>query len=345
MTLSKWDEYFIHQAYESVVETKVTKERLYFGCHNTDGTLHMAVGLGVYPEKKLMDAYVCLRHNNTQYNLRLYRHVTDGDFNDLQIGPLKISIIEPMKRWAIELKDKGENGNESGINCSLEFEGLDEPYLARLKTAEFLQYNQPGRYSGNIRIKDQNFDVTGFIGGRDRSWRAELPESVMKPFGGHFWMLAHFPESWLFFHGFPLFDVPTPADFDGAVSDYEGNAEPIEQVLHRIEFLPDTQALASADLQLLHTNGKKRNLKIKPISRTLSFTGGGYITQGQDHGSMHIEGEQWDVSVPADIGSEQFGALGMGQQIAEFNLDGEVGVGILETSYSPDKDQEYKPTW
>ena len=116
MGITKWDEYLIHQTYDTIDAGEVEVDRVYLGCHNTDGTLHLAMGLGSYPQDNIMDGYVCVRHEAVQHNLRLSRHL-QGDRADTQIGPLSVKVIEPLKRWGLYV---GEN--DYGIRCSIEFQ-------------------------------------------------------------------------------------------------------------------------------------------------------------------------------------------------------------------------------
>ena len=91
MPITKWDDYLIHQTADTI-DTGVNNDpdfmdRLYIGCHSQDGTIHLAVGLGTYPNKNIMDGFVIIRLNDIQHNLVLSRYL-NGDRSDMQIGPL-----------------------------------------------------------------------------------------------------------------------------------------------------------------------------------------------------------------------------------------------------------------
>jgi hypothetical protein len=142
----------------------------------------------------------------------------------------------------------------------------------------------------------------------------------------------------------PLWEGPEPF-FAAAILNDDGSIVPVTEVRHRIEFMPALRVLAKLALLLKDANGKEWHVIAKPISPALYFTGAGYEKQGEDKGPFDMEGDHWDVSRPAEIGSPLFGSQGMSEYVAEFQLDGEAGVGILEISYCPDKEREYKPTW
>ncbi len=340
MAITKWDEYLIHQTYDTIDNGEVDVDRLYLTCHDADGDLHLAVGMGVYPKAGVMDGFACVRHGNTQHNLRLSRHAR-GDRSDTRIGPLVVEVIEPLKRWGAYL-----DGNEHvDVRFEMEFVGRGEPFLSRSSLIPFVHYNQPGRCSGSITVAGRRIDLHGFPGARDRSWRMQLAPQPGSTWLGHFWIMAQFPGCWLSLHGLPLWDG-LPPDFHSALVYDGGPVVPVNEVRHRIGFVPGARALAGVELLLIDSEGKERHVVAKPKSPALYIgSGAAYESQGQDRGPSHIEGERWQLSRPADVGSRPFGLIGMSEYVADFQLDGTQGVGVLETSYCPDMNREYMPTW
>lgn len=340
MAISKWDEYLIHQSYDTI-DTGVDVDRLYVACHDPAGDLHVAVGLGAYSESKVMDGFVVVRHKTTQCNLRLSRQL-HGDRADTRIGPLTVEVIEPLERWGVYLSD-----NDYGITCSMEFEGRSAPYLSRSSSFPFMHYNQPGRCVGKVGIDGRDIKIDGLIGARDRSWRQHMgPQTGGRgPWPGHFWMMAQFSDCSLSLHGVPVWQGPRP-DFHGALLYDNGSVIPVNEVRHRVEFLPGVRSVSNVELLLRCADGKERRVIATPKSSALYIgTGAAYEQQGLDKGALSIEGERWNVSQPADVGSLHFGGTGMSEFVADFNVDGQPGIGILEISYCPDKTIEYKPTF
>jgi hypothetical protein len=340
MPITDWDEYFIHQAYDTI-DVGVDVDRLYIACHDVGGDLHLAVGLGVYTKPNVMDGYVLLRHKTVQHNMRLSRRL-QGDRADTRIGPLVVTVIEPLKRWGVHLDD-----NDCGLACSVEFEGRTAPYLSKNSMIPFVHYNQPGQCTGTVAFDNAEIVLNGSMGARDRSWRINLgPQgSGGRPWLGHFWMMAQFSRCSLSLQGMPLWEG-IPPEFSAAMLYDDGRVIPVNEVRHRIEFLPRIRAVSRVELLLKCADGKDRHVVATPKSPALYIgTGAGYEQQGQDRGLLNIEGEQWDVSQSADVGSLHFGTTGMSEFIADFQLEGEPGTGILELSYCPDKKREYKPTW
>jgi hypothetical protein len=345
MAITKWDEYLVHQTYDTIDAGPVEVDRLILCCHNAEGTLHLVAGLGTYPHANIMDGYVIVRHKDVQHNLRLSRHL-QGDRADTRIGPLTVEVIEPLKCWGLYL-DK----NDFGISCSLEFEARAVPYLSNHPALPFFHYTQLGRYQGNITLDGQKYYADGFVGVRDRSWRGGLKMFQEKKgfHGGHIWIQAHFDKFCFTEGGFPVWEIPKlqPVHM-GAIFNDDGSIVSITDVRHRIAFTPTVLGVTQTELLLKDTEGKERHLIAKPISAPVYYAGGDYAGQGLDKGPLNIEGEQWNVSRLDEVAASRFGyELYIGNQyIAEFKLDGESGVGILEHSYCSDKEQQqYKPTW
>ncbi|HXR02245.1 MAG TPA: hypothetical protein VN798_17825, partial [Pseudomonas sp.] len=153
MALTDLDEYLIHQTGDTLDSPENGNpdfvDRLYIGCHSSDGTVHLAAGLGVYPNKNIMDGYVILRRNNVQHNIRVSRYL-DGDRALTEIGPLRIKVLEPHKRWGLYVDD-----NEYGFGCSVEFQSRVAPFLCpKLVIPGGVvsqgHYFQTGRFSGSI---------------------------------------------------------------------------------------------------------------------------------------------------------------------------------------------------
>jgi len=346
MPITEQDEYLIQQAAGAadigVDSDPDFMDRLYFGCHNPEGTLFLVAGLGTYPNIGIMDGYVIVRHNDVQHNLSLSRHLRDSrtdtpprDRAEAQLGPLSIRVLEPLKRWGVYLGD-----NDHDIGCALEFEERTVPYGATAPSGRYYwHHNQTGRFKGNITVDSQQFNVNGFIGARDRSRRGRRGGGGAA--AGHFFIQVHFPSFCLSLTGGPLWGGIVGLCL-GAVLNDDGSVIPIVEMRHRIEFMPTVRALTKVEMLLKDDNGKERHVTARPISLAIYLNGGGYDRHGEDRGPISIEGDKWDVSEPVGIGSPRFG---FHEYIAEFQMDGEMGIGILEASFDPVTEHQYQPTF
>ena len=129
MALTDLDEYLIHQTGDTLDSPEGGNpdfvDRLYVGCHSPDGNVHLAVGLGAYPNKNIMDGYIILRHGSNQHNIRVSRHL-QSDRALTEIGPLRIKVLEPHKRWGVYLDE-----TDFGIRSSVEFHRRVPPFLCQ----------------------------------------------------------------------------------------------------------------------------------------------------------------------------------------------------------------------
>ena len=339
--ITDWDEYLIHQTPDTIDAVNSNDphfmDRFHLICHNAEGTLHLQAGLGTYPNVNVMDGFVMVRHNNVQSNIRVSRRL-QADRANTEVGPLSFKVLEPLKRWGIYL---GEN--EYGIGCSLEFTGRVAPYLYP-NLRNMAHYNQPGRYTGSITFDGQQFNADDFLGPRDRSWGMRRPGSFAA-LEIYLWIQAQFSTFSL-----TLFYVKLP-DIDsdrclGAILKDDGSVVPLVEMRHRIKFIPGFRAYTNMELVLKDADGEKRHLMANPISPPIYMSGGGYDDRhGLDRGHFNIEGERWgDISQPVSIESPLFDKhFQMNQRDATFRLDGESGVGLIESSFSRGKSWQYKP--
>ena len=341
--ITDWDEYLIHQTPETIDTVNSDDphfmDRFHLICHNAEGTLHLQAGLGTYPNVNVMDGFVIVRHNNVQSNIRVSRHL-QTDRANTEVGPLSFKVIEPMKRWGIYL---GEN--DYNIGCSLEFSGRVAPYQYP-NLRNMAHYGQPGQYKGSITFEGQQFDVAGFVGPRDRSWGMRRPGSFAA-LEIYLWIQAQFSTFSLTLFYVKLPDIDS-ARCQGAILKDDGSVVPLVEMRHRIEFIPGFRAYTNMELLLKDASGKERPLVANPISPAIYMGGGGYDDRhGLDKGPFHVEGERWDdVSQPIGIKSPLFSTHHQqNQRDAEFQLDGESGIGLIESSFSNVETWQYKPSW
>ena len=358
MTITAFDEFYIHQIQQMIdkvgSDSPNAFERCFISCHNADGTLNLHAGIGSYPNTNIMDGFVCVRYKDAQRNIFLSRHL-ESDRANLAIGPLSMEVIEPLKRLRIEL---GEN--DYGIGCSLEFEARGAPWPRPFfeyphGMGEQAGYDQGARFKGSITFEDKKFNADGFFGGRDRTWGVRGatasggdPKDRKKMLSVdllEFWGFGHFSNCCLHI-GFTIELDTFIIGRKGVIWNDDGVVIPIEDMRHRIEFVPGTRQWSKMELLLKDANGKERHVMITPISPECYLEGSRYDGRhNQDRGIFHAEGEKWDASQPFHINHEIFGNFGQNHRVAKFQLEGgETGTGFLETMFSLGEGWKYKPT-
>ena len=339
--LSPWDDYLIHQTADPIdmVENDDPRwfDRLYFGIHDRDGKFLLVTGLGNYPNTGVMDGYVAAVHNQVQHNLRLSRKPA-GERGNTQLGPLFFKIIEPHKRWALEL---GEN--PSGILFSLEYRNRPVPYMVRKvvypprgeQPTGFSHFFQPGRFSGSVSIGDSKF-VGDFPGSRDRSWGVR---AAVERMGIHFWIQVQFSSFCISLY-YSEDRNHNVTYLDGAVFPDGGAPVPIVDLRHKVSFDRGDREHTGAELIVVDSKGQEFRLHSRQLSRGIYLQGAGYGGwHGQDRGQYHVEHEEWDTGQP-----DFFKSLGfpMYDQLAEFEYKEEKSTGIFEAGFSRSPAFQYK---
>ena len=342
MALTDLDEYLIHQTGDTMDQPEGGDpnfvDRLYIGCHSLDGQVHLAIGLGVYPNKNIMDGYVLVREGGQQHNLLLSRHL-DQDRAKTEVGPLSIKVLEPHRRWAVNVAD-----NVSAIHCAVEFTARAAPFLCPKLTIPGVvsqgHYFQMGRFSGELRVAGRVFDAGKFVGVRDRSWGVRGGKKGGAKGFFHLWIHAHFATFTLSILHVEMGEGVVVLS-DAVISHDDGRVVPIVQILHRIAFAPGARTPSNMELCLHDAAGVQHLLSAQVISPGMYLNGGGYDRCGEDRGPLAVTADTWDVSQPFGIESERFGNV---EPIARFSLDGHDGVGILESSWDRAEDYAYRST-
>lgn len=176
--LSPLDDHFVHQIAEPVRHVGTSDrnfyDRHYFNVHACSEAFFLVLGLGQYPNLGTQDAFVSLRLGGEQITLRSSRVL--GDRADMSCGPLRVEVIEGLKRLRLTI-----GPNEAGIEADLVFHGRHLPQLEPRQ----LQRSQ-GRVVHDVMRYCQTADYEGWLqlpGGR--CWRAG--EAPLKGYRDRSW--------------------------------------------------------------------------------------------------------------------------------------------------------------
>ncbi|MDG2026047.1 MAG: hypothetical protein P8J50_02980 [Acidimicrobiales bacterium] len=110
----------------------------------------------------------------------------DSELTDLQLeGGLHIRCLEPLSRYAVHYLD----ADDGRLELDLEFTGIAPP-----NHMGGAHLDQPGRYTGTIRLDDETIEVDSY-GFRDRSWmsRSQIGPTIgasPAPKGGYSYATA-----------------------------------------------------------------------------------------------------------------------------------------------------------
>ena len=213
----------------------------------------------------------------------------------MQVGPLRIEVIEPMKRTRVTLDD-----NDSGLACELLFsartaaiqEGRQTLWQGARRVMDATRFAQFGAWSGTIRTPDGDIAVTELEcrATKDRSWGVR---GVGEPEGGGAPQAPGAPQvpGSFFFLWAPLFwedHVSHAIFFDGPSGEAlvrEALTAPLypaedavpgvedarvvrmADAAHRVRYRPNTRLAERVELDLLSLGGETRKIVLEPMLR------------------------------------------------------------------------------
>ena len=307
MTLSKGDDYPIHQTPEPVAYAGTDRnfyDRYFFNGYaaGSDDTSFFAVAFGVYPHLNIADAAFVVVRNGVETALHASRCL-NMERMDFVVGPIRIEVIEPLVKLRVIV-----NAPDRGIAADIVFTGrgapIEEPRFVRRigprTVMDYTRLTQNGRYQGWIELDGKRQSVDGFVGTRDRSWGIRSigvrdPQAMAPPVSPQFfwlWAPTNFEKASLFFH----------SNDDSAGTPWNRRAvwavdgEPlreIENVKASVDWKAGTRHAAAATVTL-GEGASRLEATFKPVFNFFML-GLGYghpkWAHGLNHGELAIERE------------------------------------------------------
>ncbi|MEU7728886.1 hypothetical protein AB0B78_27155 [Streptomyces sp. NPDC040724] len=348
------DEYPIHQAPLSmkhlVSGDRNAYDRCIFHVFDHAGRAVLILGLGVYPNAGVIDAYATLRLGDELLAVRASDALTDDRMN-LSVGPLSITVDVPLKR--LTLRCAADPEDPDGLSCDVtwtaEFPAVWEPHHVQRRGDRLMlegrRFVQAGGVSGVIRAKGEEFVLTPgeWTGTRDRSWGVRpIPgedggraAEEYRPEGFHWlWIPVRFEDRFVM--------VIAQEDADGhrtlneAVQVFpEGSGRHDVQLgwpHTEIGYRPGSRHPERAVVHLSDPSRKPLELGVEILNSSPLAVGAGYPPAGDwQHGTWQGRGwtdrRTYDLSDPA---AHPMAAFGVTDHSARFTLDGQTGHGIFE---------------
>lgn len=209
--LTKGDEYPLHQTPEPIAFSGTDRnfyDRYFFCGYQGDGADYFALAFGVYPHLNLADAHFSVLRDGQQHCLHASRHL-NMERMDLQVGPIRIEVIEPLARLRLIVEGDGLSAD---LTCTGRAFPLQEPRFTRRigprALMDLTRFTQNVRWEGYIEIEGRRVAYTSGLGTRDRSWGMRpigAPDSqphapAALPQFYWLWAPTNFPNLSLFFH-------------------------------------------------------------------------------------------------------------------------------------------------
>ncbi len=355
--LTKFDELTCHQTVETFdtvgTSDRAWTEKLWVNLHDTAGELVLATGLGVYPNRDVMDGYGCANvGNQLQTNVRASRQLRPRA-EELAVGPLTYEVLEPYRRIRLAM---GEN--PQGIEFDLEFVGKLEPHeeipqFGRSAGRVYVhtqRYAQLGRAKGWAKVGDKRFDIEPerFYAQRDHSWGIRLgvgaPETGVQmtdvaTFFGMMvnWLTLQF-EDW----GIQCYLIERA---DGSIDRLTGamvfpldagkDPIPVTKVDHDYAYHDGAPRMQGGTVTFHLADGSKKTIEMQEKT-TMYLRGGGYLGIDDYYHGLWM-GEQWQTGEAWEVGDPKVAdsVHGLNDTVVECTCDGSSGYGIVENLILP----------
>lgn len=339
------DDYLLHQLPDSFASGISADpkwfERLYFSLHDRAGEVLLITGFGIFPNASVADAFVGVCDGTAQRNVRMCRDLA-GRRTSTAVGPLTLTMIEPMRRWNLALEDT------EGVAFDVTFEAQTVPYSVGLiefkrddgPNTAFRHYNQRGGYDGWLELDGERRDVEDWVGQRDHSWGLRQPRERL---GLHFWIVAHFDDRTLM-ASYNESREHEVVFCEGAVL-FTDDREPIAvtDLRHELTLGDNGLQSTSARLRFVLEDGTDVQLTARPSIPDLRLAGTGHGGwHGQHRGDLHVESDSWRHDSAPDLMEQRFGMV---DQLAVFETADAAGIGVLEMGVSRSSSYSYEPRW
>jgi hypothetical protein len=353
--LSKFDDYPIHQTSEPIAHPASSDrnayDRYWFNGYANDGEFYFGIGAALYPNLGIMDCGFSIVRDGVQHSFHASRRAP-REPTEIEIGPFKIHILEPMRRVRVNIAD-----NDTGIACDLTFiprtanvqEGRQTAHRAGRIMMDATRFDQFGHWQGEIRYDGRSLAIEPrhVYGTKDRSWGIR-PVGMPDPGVAPSYELPQFffiwsPLQWQ--NRCTLASVFEDTDgrmwhWDGATlpayesqDDIPGVEDPATRHLlgveHRLSFRPGTRRISAAELTLLEPGGIREVIHLEPVL-CFQMKGIGYAHAEWGHGmwkgELAIGSESWrcDELDPMAFDNQHV------QQVVKARLGNEKGIGVLE---------------
>lgn len=353
--ITNFDDYCIHQTAAPVAQPSQSDrnfyDRYWFNGFDIEGGYIFEAGLGLYPNRRIMDAHFSVSDGARQVAFHGSRRAP-RERGETQVGPLVVEVVEPMRRIRLALAP-----NEHGIECELLFTAAsiphEEPQSMLFDDGHLImhssRFTQMGYWQGHLILDGKRFEVNRAIGTRDKSWGVR---PVGEPQGGAPGLLNDEPGVYWCWCPINFGDVCTQMgtfeDRDGAPTQVAADLLPLyddpadiprgqdpgavamAEVRHRIRWEPGTRRPAAAEIQLVDRAGRQYDIAMEPVLR-FQVLGLGYNHPEWGHafwkGELATAREDWDLDSLDPLALEHLHT----HHVVLATMGDRKGMGTLET--------------
>ncbi len=326
LSLTRLDDYPWHQTIEpfplpSTSDTHFN-DGYYFGFYGEGCFAYF--GMRLYPNTNVIDGYGGAAVRGEQRTVRASRALRPR-VDELEVGPLKLTILEPMQRQRLEVAD-----NDSGVHFEVTidasgpafFETPDIHYRRGRILNHVLRYTQLGRAEGTIWVDGEPMEVKRWYATRDHSWglRASMgphiplrgvEQSIGDPRAIRIWLPWEVDGQQGMFAQHEDSDGNV-LDFDGRLREGEGAEVGPEVALvsarHAFQYTPGTRRLERGEFTVTTVDGTEHSYTFEVVCDPLTPQGFGYVFGWQDgqppgvwRGPDHVESDSFRIDDPHTV--------------------------------------------
>ncbi len=353
--LNRFDAYPIHQTPEPIAHpvsgNRNVYDRYFFNGYDRDGELYFGVAMGLYPNRRVLDASFSVIRDGVQHSIHASRLAPD-ERTETCAGPISIEVLEPMRAVRVRVA-----ANDAGLEADLVFRArtpaVEEPRFVHPPgprvAMDSTRFTQFGAWEGSLRVAGTSVEVepARVLGCRDRSWgvRPVGERDAAGPPGEtpqFFWLWAplHFDDVCTHFglneygDGRPwhrngcVIRTFDPDRADASPADPEG-IEPAADIAYEIVWRSGTRRAESARLTLVPREGEPQIIDLEPIL-TFQMLGLGYLHPEWGHGvwkgTEAVAAESWALADLDPLDPRHIHV----QQLCRARMGRREGIGILE---------------
>jgi len=321
--ITDFDDYCIHQTARPIAQPSQSDKNFYdrywFNGMDREGGYLFEAGLGLYPNRRVMDAHFSVSVGDGQHAFHASRRAP-RERGETAAGPLSVRVLEPMRKVRVLLEP-----NEHGIECDLVFTAAsiahEEPMNTMYDDGHLImhtsRFTQMGYWEGFFSVDGDRREVARAAGTRDKSWGVR---PVGEPQGGAPGLLNGEPGVYWCWNPINFGDVCTQMgtfeDRDGRPTQVSADLLPLydnpadipsgeepglvemKEVRHRIEWVSGTRRPAAMELELVDGQGRRYDISMRPLRR-FHMLGIGYNHGEWGHavwqGELKTGREDWDL--------------------------------------------------
>jgi hypothetical protein len=328
-----------------------------------DGSVQLALGLGRYPNRGVLDGYAGVSRGTEQWTVRASRRLA-SDVEGTAVGPLRYEVVEPLRvvRFSLEPNDV------QPISFSWTFTGAVPPALEQREQhrsrdglrldADIVRYHHIGTAEGWLELEGTRYELDGdtAVSTRDHSWGVRYMvgapvadvEDPARPLGVSttvIWspLLCRRPDGsrygiHLYYqrHGLGGWQR---VELQGGIEHPDGRREPLAALVVEPEVRDDNRRLKAATLRATMADGTNRPLMVTALGDTGFHLGAGLYFgfdghwHGQWRGDLHVDGEHVaDCADPAT--ARRLHQMRDNLVRVEDPVGGGTGVGNMQTIFA-----------